>query len=711
MKPPPSARPVCIGAAQGAAAWLAYAATEAFFISVLPWIIQPAANYKPVNRGFTFLLFVLYPAVGLALGSLSGLAFLGAARKFPSLANRDPAPLLRVAAVFTLLLSSDVNTVIELPAVTPSADLRLLASLLTALVLAAEPSLSGPFRFLGNPWIVSAVLTGLPWITDDWLADRSQAIKTASGAAFFVVVILLAFAIQEAPRRRRLFAEEMEPAHSASTAQTAAAAAAVLALSLSLRQQPRAAAASQTVFAPDPSRPNIVLITMDTVRADHLSVYGYGRKTTPQLQALAPHATLYTNAVAPSGMTLSSHGSLFTGVYASRHGAHPDPASDRSNGLAGRFPTLAALLAAHGYLTMAVVANYMYLNDSFGLDRGFQYFDNRFPVPFLERQQPCYLRRWVWEFLVRFTPPAARYKLFRQAEEITRQASALLAKRKHDRRPFFLFLNYMDAHFPYTPPPPYDTLFPGKRERIGLEQYHDLEVRILQQEQRITEAERRHLVSQYDGGIAYLDSQLGALFAKLRQLGLYDNCLLIVTSDHGEAFGERHLIGHGVSVYQDQVHIPLIIKYPNFARKGVDNRLVSLIDIFPTVLEAAGCPAPKGIDGQSLLQPRTGRARVAIAESFPGARLVNWNHRFRIERALFNGRFKLISGAGIQELYDLSQDPGERKNLYHDRIADARGLEAALKSWVAAASAAVPGSQVDLDDDAVQRLRSLGYVQ
>jgi arylsulfatase A-like enzyme len=228
----------------------------------------------------------------------------------------------------------------------------------------------------------------------------------------------------------------------------------------------------------------------------------------------------------------------------------------------------------------------------------------------------------------------------------------------------------------------------------------------------VTQTEHEHLISQYDGEIAYLDFQLGRLLARLKELGLYDDCLLIITSDHGEALGERNLMTHATSVYQDQVHVPLIIKYPKVRKKAVVDELVSLVDLMPTVLDVLGYKVPAGVRGQSLLKPERLHGREVISESFATGSLRDLHPRFRrAERAIFLGSFKFIwSTNGKRELYNLSRDPHEQKNLYKPDGPVSQQLEAKLDEWVKSVRPR-PGQPAKLDRETLDRLKSLGYIQ
>jgi arylsulfatase A-like enzyme len=313
--------------------------------------------------------------------------------------------------------------------------------------------------------------------------------------------------------------------------------------------------------------------------------------------------------------------------------------------------------------------------------------------------------------VIRIVPTADLDNRTLAAGNINRRLFRLLDEVKSQDRQFFLFVNYMDAHEPYVPPPPFDTRYPYKDES-SVWQYSELQNNVLKLEQVVTQRQRRHLISHYDGAIAYLDFHLGKLSARLKELDLYDNCLLIVTSDHGEAFGERNLLGHTVSVYQDQIHVPLIIKYPGIRRKVVVEDVVSLVDLMPTVLDVLDHEAPAGVQGQSLLKPKPGKRREVISESFSVGPVRALHPRFRrVERAIFVGPLKLISSTnGKRELYDLSKDPHEQRNLYNSGDSLSQQLEGRLAKWMN--SIRPPrGQPAELDRETLDRLKSLGYIQ
>ena len=232
---------------------------------------------------------------------------------------------------------------------------------------------------------------------------------------------------------------------------------------------------------------------------------------------------------------------------------------------------------------------------------------------------------------------------------------------------------------------------------------------------RLTDHEKQHIISQYDGGIAFMDQEVARLLGRIKQMGLYDNSLIIITSDHGEAMGERDLLGHLAAVYQDEVHVPMIVKFPRSTERRTVNTLVSGIDVMPTALGAAGIPLPATLHGRDLSKLQPVEMRTIISETYPSEWYLELHPtRFhRVQRAIFSGDDKLISStAGQRELYDLDQDPNELHNLCGERASECTSLEGTLQEWLRAATLKLaPASSRQLSKDAVERLKSLGYIQ
>lgn len=563
-------------------------------------------------------------------------------------------------------------------------------------------------------WAVVVVLRGRKLLTDDG----------PSGLAAVMTVILVGgLAVQL--RRRRSGGSGLG---TFVVATGAAVTALVGAVHLPIRGSEHLAPVAAAASAPaTPERPNLLLIVLDTVRADHLGAYGYARGTSPWLDRFAETATVFRNAVASSSWTLPSHASLFTGLYPHAHGADFVEGAAAGHGAAlaqlGRLDdtaivrplsseavTLAELASAAGLETGAVCANTAYLYRYFGLDQGFaSYVDTPGAQP---RQRLAGLalglrlgldRYWPFRRLVEGNE---RYYLL--AEEVNRLALHWLAPRR-DRR-FFLFLNYMDAHEPYIPVASYRFLYPA----ASAEPTIDVDA-IRSRRRGILPEERAPMVDAYDASLRYLDDQLAALFARLESWGLLERTVVVVTSDHGESFGEHHDLGHSNGVYQTEVHVPLVLRLPGQRAGARVERPVHLVDVFPTALAALGLERPSAVHGVPL--EVEGPERELPVVSFTGrqADLVRGWPRFydRTHAAVYGDGWKLIRRSdGSAELYDLGRDPGERVDLMAAQPVVASRLARALDrfetlvtpAYRARTPAPPPGAAQD-------RLRALGYLE
>ena len=731
------------GAVYGVIAWMVYAVVEYFFSALLPWIIT-FYTYVPVHRAFTLLLVVIYPVTGLILGGLSGLCLHAAARA-NLFSEKTEASMFASSATLTVVLIFNVNLLyiwlfIDYPFLTLLPSFCISILLLLALVFSTAHSLwQKRLRFLTNPWTVAFALFGiLPWVSYQPLSHQTKTVMALSALGYPAAIFLISFFVYKIKdtRRTKKSAETTPASPARALVFLIPVYCLVFGTGLFLKQTPLLASQQVVSSLKYSDRPNVILITMDTVRADHLSLYGYERDTTPNLRKLAEESTLYNHSIATSDITLPSHASIFTGLYARSHGAHHifktlTPSNDdlgrlakqsRVPSLSDKFNTLTEILSEKGYLTMAVVANGGYLGHHYNINQGFQHYDYRMPVLFLGRflgkVRPFYLRQTIHTLSTHIISTQDYYKAFRNAEEINNEVFTLLDKAKKENNSFFMFINYMDAHWPYTPHPPFDTLFPGKDETFTTVKFGDMEREVIRLERDITVKERRHIVSQYDGGIAYEDFHIGKLIARLKKAGLYENSLIIITSDHGEAFGERNFIQHGNSVYQNEVHVPLVIKYPRTSRKAVIDKYVSGVDLMPTVLDVLGYEIPGNIQGVSLQKPENLDNRSIISESFSARRNL-WLHKrfYRIERAVFSGSNKFVgSTSGKQELYDLSKDPEEKENIYRADDSISKNIKAELNQWLEDVKEELPSqegsdSYKTPDKAVLDRLKALGYVQ
>lgn len=404
--------------------------------------------------------------------------------------------------------------------------------------------------------------------------------------------------------------------------------------------------------APRPQAPNVLLLVLDTVRAFNLSAYGYHLPTTPVLDTLSAHGVRFGRAYSTAPWTLPSHSSMFTGRW-----AHEMPASWQTP-LDTSDSTLAEVLAGRGYRTGAVVANLAYTSRWTGLDRGFaHYAAHEISLPQILRTGAFTRKLYNTRPFKDFLPPAWRDYRRKTGREVS---DALLAwlDRTPDR-PFFAFLNYLDAHDPYLPQAPFDTAFstvvyPPPPPPIYGGQHKD---------------DRPRAMRPYDQAIAYLDAELGRLLDGLARRGLLEHTLVIVTSDHGEEFGEHGFYGHGHTLYQPALAVPLIMAWPGQLPGGiVVEERVSLRALPATVLDLADGSGNSPFPGRSLARfwqtehpdPDTILVSTRWARNRPA-----WDATSRGDlQGVVAGGFSLLRDVDLSaELFDLSADSAERHSL------------------------------------------------
>ena len=486
-------------------------------------------------------------------------------------------------------------------------------------------------------------------------------------------------------------------------------------------------------------KPNIILITLDTVRADHVSSYGYTRETTPNLDSFSQEGVLYKHAYATASWTLPSHASLFTGMYPNKHGAHYNSnvvfqyfdKTQRGEKFAleqlfkNAFAffkeenhTLAEILSERGYRTAGVIGGIM-CSALWGTGQGFAYYNEKISnivhdIKIFLIYQTVRLVLPLDDFLCQYG-----YHVKRLASRVNEAAFQWLEK-NYDQ-PFFLFLNYFDAHDPYLPPPPYDKYF-GEIDKSILRKYNPeggpsyitsertLSQLVIDGHKRLSPEEKNLFISLYDGEIRYLDDCLNALFEKLKALKIYDNSLIIVTSDHGEAFGEHNKMYHSITLYEEVLRVPLIVKYPYSSRRGVVEKKVSLVDIFPTVLTLLGYPLPAGIDGE----PIDDSDHPIIAEVYTDLNVAMSTSRryLRDLKAVYQGKDKYIwASNGLNELYDLEKDPGEEGNLIEKFPERAEVMQKTLSQCLVTVEPPVKNEAIKINKSTEEKLRALGYVR
>ena len=697
---------VAEGAIHGAAAWSAYAVVEFIFSSVVFRVTRPYAIFTAWHWKLTGLLLIGFLTIGPLLGALAG--FLIWRLRDRETVRVHPARVLELAASLTLTLAFTFNLVAAhgLPG---GGVWLLLAGLVFLILLTAgirSPQWMDRPGLLTNYWVISALLLGLG--QEFALLEMSVAAQLGARIGLWTLVLglgLLAtagFAIWVG-RGGRFAANRWITAGSVSLG----AALLIGSFALSIAGQAGVHVASPAVASS--ARPNVVLIVMDTVRADHVSALGYERDTTPNLKRLAGDSVVYTNTVSASDITITSHASLFTGMYPSWHGSYcqpPEAAYGRE--LTKQYPTLAEVLRSNGYQTVGVAAN-LYLRTDFGLDRGFDEFRIPRPVPLLPDETRYRLRRTLRRGLSFALDTAQFDRLYSLGEDIDAALFSTLAQRTKPGAPLFVFLNYMDAHFPYVPPAPYNASFPGKRPRITQDDLEEEQTRI-SRDQGQPPGYRPHCVSQYDGGIAYIDAQIGKVVDWLKREQAYDNTMIVVTSDHGESFGERHRVGHANSPYQNLLHVPLLVKYPRSSHRGVESRPASLIDVAPTILGAVQAALPNTMQGRSLVD--AGPARIIYGETFPCPVMQPPEcPQGCTAKAVFDWPMKFISSSnGKRELFNLSLDPGEQRNLYIQQQERAAQLDAALGAWKRILPSQTRQNK-QVDPEKLKQLKGLGYIQ
>lgn len=416
-----------------------------------------------------------------------------------------------------------------------------------------------------------------------------------------------------------------------------------------------------------PSRtgaPNLLLITLDTLRADHLSSYGYERHTSPNIERLAQGGALFESAFSPSSWTLPAHASMFTGRLPSEHKA------DWTEPLDGRYPTLAEALAARGYRTGAFSANTSYVAPEWGLARGFSRFEAYGNSIVADAATTIYGKKLAVNLLPRLGYHDIPGR--KRASEVNRQFFEWLSQ--SDDHPFFAFLNYFDLHDPYLTVAPYRTQFSDEVTRGELINFQ-FQAGSFRRKPVLTPDEIQAEIDSYDGCLAYLDAQLGALLAELNRLGL-DNTLIILTSDHGEAFGNHDLFGHGNSVYLETLQVPLTFYWPGRIPPAVRlSQIVSLHQIPSTVMELLGESPSTSFPGESLAGLLTGKSDkittdAVLSEVSPGrfkTAAPNYPTSNGGLRSVLTDQWHLIiCESGRTELYRWRKDRQEAENLADD---------------------------------------------
>lgn len=425
-------------------------------------------------------------------------------------------------------------------------------------------------------------------------------------------------------------------------------------------------------------KPHLVLISIDCLRADHVSAYGYEHLTTPNIDAVGREGTVFENVYATASWTLPTHMSMLTGLLPSFHGA------TKWEKLSSSVPYLPELLTTAGYRTSGVVS-WVYLSQTYGFERGFE-----------------------------------SYRVLDEPEASDIVDVAIDELRRGEGQSQFLFLHLYDPHWPYLPPRDLIDKFGPRPADIS-----DLLEKTRMGGAPTSASEVEEIIRLYDSEIAFADRELGRFFQALKDIGIYDDTLVVVTSDHGEAFYEHGHWQHSITLYDEVTHVPLIVKWPESQeRDGRSAELFSQADIFVTLAEAAGIELPETEEEGFLI-------RRSLHSSAQTSRSILSEMTWRSPNGTFmkvsfrDETFKYVatlSGAvgddlGVsevtrEELYDLEADPEEQRNLLPGDASLASPFRGELRAFLDAAKAARSlrnGEAVELDDATLEKLRSLGY--
>ena len=419
-------------------------------------------------------------------------------------------------------------------------------------------------------------------------------------------------------------------------------------------------------------RPNIILISIDALRADHLSCYGYHRNTSPNIDRLASQGILFKNAFSQATWTLPSHTSIFLSQYVWRH-----KVDTNKKKLGNSPPTLAEILRDRNYTTGAFVGGGL-LSAEYGVNQGFEIYHD---------QMASYME---WH------------------DQIASYMDKLLSWLESARnRKFFLFIHTYDVHAPYNPPPPYFDLYTkGYSEGKHLRTSKGILPLLNLDASKLTPEEINYIMAVYDGGINYVDDQLGKIFEKLDQLDIDDNTIIILTADHGEAFKEHGKFEHAHKPYIELIHVPLIIKGPGIPINRIYENSVQHIDILPTILEILNIPQRKEMQGRSLL-PLMHNCK--IEKDF---KTYSWSYLY-LSMSLRTKEWTYIMNQNeSDELFDRINDPKEQNNIIEKKPLIAQRLKEKLEDFIALTSEGKPrvAEKAHIDEELKEQLKSLGYL-
>jgi len=424
---------------------------------------------------------------------------------------------------------------------------------------------------------------------------------------------------------------------------------------------------------------NVILITIDTLRQDHTSIYNDKIYTTPNLELLSKEGAKFLQAYAPTGVTAPSHATLFTSQYPISHGLQSNRVTLNKNRT-----TLAEHLSKNGYQTAAIVSSFV-LKSRFGLAKGFKYYEDDFPI---EGSTVPKLERWrKFKDLKGFD---------QRADKTTQKAIHWLKKKRKTGQPFFLFIHYFDPHRPYDPPKPFKGQLSSRREK-GISKEIGL----------------------YDEEILSTDHQIGLFLKTLSEMGLNKKTIVVITSDHGEGLMSHGIMGHGVYTYEEIVLVPLLFSWPGrILPDTVIKEPVGLIDLGPTILSLIGLPIPKSFYGLDLSRSLLMRAPLPqnrplfFQRGYPRKKVkmaskYGEGHQFGVRM----GKWKYFVGWGekTEQLFNLQTDPGEKINVHQKYSELSKFLAMKIETWKKSFLRS-PSTSKKLSNEDVEALKALGYL-
>lgn len=417
------------------------------------------------------------------------------------------------------------------------------------------------------------------------------------------------------------------------------------------------------------ARPNVIVYLIDTLRADHLGIYGYPRPTSPHIDEFAVGGTVFDRAIAQDSKTLGSVASLLTSLHTQSHGL-----TRFGHKLGPGVVTLAQTMRDAGYQTGAFITN-VNAGELSGLDQGFGHFYDA-------------TKTWRDREALRSLPDDA---VFRWLDRI-------------GQSPFFAYIHTAEPHRPYIPPPPYDAMFDANyagsttgfyRGRNGFSRAEHI-------------ADIEHVKALYDGEIRYADEAVGRLLDELERRDLLGRTIVILTSDHGEELYDRGHWNHGHTLYNELIQVPLIFSGPAISARKRISTPVQLVDVAPTILELAQISSPEEFEGASLLELIGGEKLEAFSQRPVYAMTTATPHQVAVVRGSWKA---ILWPGGTLELFDLARDPKEQNNLVDEESELEIEFRSLIDGWMSGHVNESNRSEVPLTEEAQERLRALGYIE